>query len=284
MWSTAESLWMLYDAGRWDEALERAARAIEWATQHEDSQVGTVGLTYSARILAHRGELDDGGSARRALPGHGSADRRSPDPVAGPRHRRRHRLDARRRVGRRSSTSTSSMTRRGTDRRSTASSSCRRRSASAASTVTSSWPRRSPARDPSSWSGRRTRCRASGRCSPRCAETTSDAASMFREAADGWASLGRSVRASTCVGRGRAMPLGARLGRTTRERARRRRRRSSPSSASRSRRAEEAGDRAAGRSRRDVRRRHGHAVPAGEGRCHRPVPAPAPRPTRSRSW
>ena len=28
MWSTAESLWMLYDAGRWDEALERAARAI----------------------------------------------------------------------------------------------------------------------------------------------------------------------------------------------------------------------------------------------------------------
>ena len=59
MWSTAESLWMLYDAGRWDEALERAARAIEWATQQEDSQVGTVGLTYSARILAHRGELDE---------------------------------------------------------------------------------------------------------------------------------------------------------------------------------------------------------------------------------
>jgi tetratricopeptide (TPR) repeat protein len=62
MWSTAESLWMLYDAGRWDEALERAARAIEWATQQEDSQVGTVGLTYSARILAHRGRLDDAAS------------------------------------------------------------------------------------------------------------------------------------------------------------------------------------------------------------------------------
>ena len=59
MWSTAESLWMLYDAGRWDDALERAARAIEWATQQEDSQVGTVGLTYSARIQAHRGELDE---------------------------------------------------------------------------------------------------------------------------------------------------------------------------------------------------------------------------------
>jgi tetratricopeptide (TPR) repeat protein len=62
MWSTAESLWMLYDAGRWDEALERAARAIAWATQHEDSQVGTVGLTYSARILAHRGQPDQAAS------------------------------------------------------------------------------------------------------------------------------------------------------------------------------------------------------------------------------
>jgi tetratricopeptide (TPR) repeat protein len=61
MWSTAESLWMLYDAGRWDEALERAARAIGWATQHEDSQVGTAGQTYSARILAHRGRLDEAG-------------------------------------------------------------------------------------------------------------------------------------------------------------------------------------------------------------------------------
>jgi class 3 adenylate cyclase/tetratricopeptide (TPR) repeat protein len=59
MWSTAESLWMLYDAGRWDEALVRAARAIEWATQQEDSQVGTVALTYSARILAHRGQVDE---------------------------------------------------------------------------------------------------------------------------------------------------------------------------------------------------------------------------------
>ena len=62
MWSTAESLWMLDDAGRWDEALERAARAIDWATQQEDSQVGTVGLTYSARILAHRGQLDEAAS------------------------------------------------------------------------------------------------------------------------------------------------------------------------------------------------------------------------------
>ena len=100
MWSTAESLWMLYDAGRWDEALERAARAIEWATQQEDSQVGTVGLTYSARILAHRGAARRGGIARRAVPALGPADRRPPDPVAGARHRRGRRLGARRRAGR----------------------------------------------------------------------------------------------------------------------------------------------------------------------------------------
>ncbi len=100
MWSTAESLWMLYDAGRWDEALERAARAIEWATQQEDSQVGTVGLTYSARILAHRGELDEAVGARRAIPPHRPADRRPPDPVAGARHRRRGRVEARRSGGR----------------------------------------------------------------------------------------------------------------------------------------------------------------------------------------
>ena len=60
---------MLYDAGRWDEALERAERAIEWATQHEDSQVGTVGLTYSARILAHRGKADEAAAlVERYLP------------------------------------------------------------------------------------------------------------------------------------------------------------------------------------------------------------------------
>ena len=94
MWSTAESLWMLYDAGRWDEALERAARAIEWATQQEDSQVGTVGLTYSARILAHRGELDEASALVERYLHTRPADRRPADPVAGARHRRRRRVGA----------------------------------------------------------------------------------------------------------------------------------------------------------------------------------------------
>jgi len=58
MWSIAESLWMLYDAGRWDEALERAGRAVAWAAQQEDSQMGSAALTYSARIQGHRGDLD----------------------------------------------------------------------------------------------------------------------------------------------------------------------------------------------------------------------------------
>lgn len=59
MWATAESLWMLYAAGEWDEVLARAERALTWATLHEDSQVGTVALTYSARVRAQRGMLSD---------------------------------------------------------------------------------------------------------------------------------------------------------------------------------------------------------------------------------
>jgi ATP/maltotriose-dependent transcriptional regulator MalT len=69
MWSIAESLWMLYDAGRWDEALERAERAVAWAAQQEDSQMGSAALTYSARIHVHRGELDDAAAlVERYLP------------------------------------------------------------------------------------------------------------------------------------------------------------------------------------------------------------------------
>lgn len=59
MWATTESLWMLYDAGEWDELLTRAEQALAWATLHEDSQVGTAALTYTARVWAHRGRLDD---------------------------------------------------------------------------------------------------------------------------------------------------------------------------------------------------------------------------------
>ena len=56
MWARAESMWLLYDAGRWDELLERTATMIPWAEEHGDSIVGSIGLSYRARVLTHRGQ------------------------------------------------------------------------------------------------------------------------------------------------------------------------------------------------------------------------------------
>ncbi len=58
MWGRAESLGLLYDAGRWDQLLDVADVLGPWATEHGDSIVGAVGLSYRARVLGHRGVLD----------------------------------------------------------------------------------------------------------------------------------------------------------------------------------------------------------------------------------
>ena len=58
MWARAESLWLLYDAGRWDDLLEVVATLLPWATEHGDTIVGSIGLSYRARVLANRGKLD----------------------------------------------------------------------------------------------------------------------------------------------------------------------------------------------------------------------------------
>ena len=67
MWGRAESMWLLYDAGRWDDLLERADTMIPWAEEHGDSIVGSIGLSYRARVLAHRGQEGMGGLLERAL-------------------------------------------------------------------------------------------------------------------------------------------------------------------------------------------------------------------------
>jgi class 3 adenylate cyclase/tetratricopeptide (TPR) repeat protein len=58
MWARAESMWLLYDAGRWDDLLERTDTMIPWAEKHGDSIVGSIGLSYRARVLTHRGQGD----------------------------------------------------------------------------------------------------------------------------------------------------------------------------------------------------------------------------------
>ncbi len=58
MWARAESLWLLYDAGRWDDLLDVVATLLPWATEHGDTIAESIGLSYRARVLANRGLLD----------------------------------------------------------------------------------------------------------------------------------------------------------------------------------------------------------------------------------
>jgi tetratricopeptide (TPR) repeat protein len=62
MWTSAESLWMLFEAGAWDELLRRADRLIEWDRSGGGSQIGVIALTEKARVLVHRGQVREAGA------------------------------------------------------------------------------------------------------------------------------------------------------------------------------------------------------------------------------
>ena len=69
MWGRAESLWLLYDAGRWDDLLDVVATLLPWVTQHGNTMLESIALSYRARVLANRGLLDGlDQSVRRILP------------------------------------------------------------------------------------------------------------------------------------------------------------------------------------------------------------------------
>ena len=69
MWARAESMWLLYDAGRWDDLLERTSTMLPWAEEHGDAIVGSIGLSYQARVLTHRGQDGAGEDLlERAIP------------------------------------------------------------------------------------------------------------------------------------------------------------------------------------------------------------------------
>jgi len=57
MWTSAESLWMLFEKGDWDELLRRADRLIEWDRGRGGSQIGVIALGEKARVLVHRGQV-----------------------------------------------------------------------------------------------------------------------------------------------------------------------------------------------------------------------------------
>jgi tetratricopeptide (TPR) repeat protein len=75
-WIEAESLWSLFDAGAWDELLDRAERIVRWDEGYGGSQVGLMALAYQARVLVGRGRTAEAAAAMaRFLP----AARRSGD-------------------------------------------------------------------------------------------------------------------------------------------------------------------------------------------------------------
>ena len=55
-WTEAESLWMLYDLGRWDDLLATADELIRWDQRYGGSQIGVMALSYKAHVLVRRGQ------------------------------------------------------------------------------------------------------------------------------------------------------------------------------------------------------------------------------------
>jgi tetratricopeptide (TPR) repeat protein len=69
MWAKAETLWPLFDLGRWDELLGLGGDLIEWDRRQGGGQVGVVALTYMAYVFACRGQLNEAhGLAQEFLP------------------------------------------------------------------------------------------------------------------------------------------------------------------------------------------------------------------------
>jgi len=55
-WSRGETLWMLFDLGRWDEVLERSERLIEEGGR---TQMGIMASSFRAFVLVRRGQASD---------------------------------------------------------------------------------------------------------------------------------------------------------------------------------------------------------------------------------
>lgn len=57
MWASAESTWVLYDSGEWDELIRRADQIIDWGGETEELHATTMAATYKALVLLHRGRV-----------------------------------------------------------------------------------------------------------------------------------------------------------------------------------------------------------------------------------
>jgi class 3 adenylate cyclase/tetratricopeptide (TPR) repeat protein len=59
MWARAESVWSLFDLGKWDEVLSRTQRVVEWEELHGGTQMRAMTLPYKAAVVLHRGGVEE---------------------------------------------------------------------------------------------------------------------------------------------------------------------------------------------------------------------------------
>ncbi len=64
MWCRAETTWMLYDLGRWDELLAVAAEVAEFDEAEGGVQQGLLALPYAGHVHLRRGELTQAAAVR----------------------------------------------------------------------------------------------------------------------------------------------------------------------------------------------------------------------------
>jgi tetratricopeptide (TPR) repeat protein len=59
MWARAESVWPLFDLGKWDELLSRTHDVVEWEELHGGTQMRAMTLPYRAAVMLHRGRVEE---------------------------------------------------------------------------------------------------------------------------------------------------------------------------------------------------------------------------------
>jgi class 3 adenylate cyclase/tetratricopeptide (TPR) repeat protein len=66
-WARAQTLWALFDLGRWEELLPIADELISWEQAHGQSYVGALALPYKAHVLLRSGRIDEAAALTQEL-------------------------------------------------------------------------------------------------------------------------------------------------------------------------------------------------------------------------
>ena len=58
-WLRAQTVWVLFELGRWDEVLETTRKVIDWDHKHGPTQIAMLALPYAAHVHTLRGQVGD---------------------------------------------------------------------------------------------------------------------------------------------------------------------------------------------------------------------------------